>query len=439
METVFRKRTIAVPVKAYIESHGCTMNYGEGREAESRMRAGGVEICPNPSDADVLLLNTCAVIEFTENTMLRRLRELHSLGKMIVVTGCMAPVRRESILSAAPGAFLYGPGEHEMLDALLGLNLSADTDCWNSPGRNDIIIPIAQGCLSRCTYCFSRIARPRLRSIDPEKIVGEVKKSLVGGKTREILLSGMDSITYGRDRGTTLPALLKKVCAIEGDFMVRVGMMNPSLLMPLMDELLDAYSSEKVYKFFHIPFQSGSDRILRLMKRGNTAGQFLEIVRKVRNRYPDLTLSTDLIVGFPGETEEDFSKSLEIISETEPDIVNVTRFSAREGTEAAGMTGRVPGWKAKEWSRQATALRFRISARKNLEFTGREMRVLITEKGRNGSMIGRTASYRQVIVPGEYPLGESIMCRAVSSTPIHIVCEPLTHRSYAEPARAAAR
>ncbi len=424
-KTVFRKAALARGVKAYVESHGCTMNYGEGRAAESRLRSGGVEICHDPEDADVLLLNTCAVIEFTENAMLRRLRELHSLGKRVVVTGCMAPVRKESILSAAPGAFVYSPGDHEMLDALLGLNIDADMDCWNSPGRNDVIIPIAQGCLSRCTYCFSRIARPKLRSVDPERVLGEVRRSLGRGGVREILLSGMDAITYGRDRGTTLPALLKDICSIEGEFMVRVGMMNPSLMMPLIDELLDAYGSEKVYKFFHIPFQSGSDRILRMMKRGNTAEQFLDIVRRIRRRYPDMTLSTDLIVGFPGETEDDFRRSLEVIVETQPDIVNVTRFSAREGTPAAGMTCKIPGWKAKEWSRRATELRFRISSGKNSEFAGREMKILITENGKNGSMIGRTDSYRQAVVPGTHAIGERILCRVVSSTPIHLVCEPL--------------
>ena len=412
-------------MKAYVESHGCTMNYGEGRAAESRMRAGGIEICLDPADADILLLNTCAVIEFTENMMMRRLRELDSLGKRIVVTGCMAPTRKSNILSAAPGAFICEPGDHEMLDALLGLNLDTDMDCWNSPGRNDVIIPIAQGCLSRCTYCFSRIARPKLRSVEPEKIIREVKNSLVQGKVREILLSGMDSITYGRDRGTTLPRLIRSICAIEGDFMVRVGMMNPSLMMPLLDDLLDAYGSTKVYKFFHIPFQSGSDHILRLMKRGNTADQFVEIVKTVRRRYPDMTLSTDLIAGFPSETEEDFSRSLDIIRETEPDIVNVTRFSAREGTEAVKMTGKVPGWKAKEWSRRATTLRFEISAARNEELVGREMSITITEKGKNGSMIGRTGSYRQVIVSGNYTEGERILCRAVSSTPIHVFCEPV--------------
>lgn len=423
-QTVFRARVLAPHVKAYIESHGCTMNYGEGREAESRLRAGGVEICGEAEDADLLLLNTCAVIEFTENAMIRRLRELNALGKIVVVTGCMAPVRRGNILAAAPGALVYDPGEHEMLDALLGLNLGADTDCWNDPGRNDVIIPVAQGCLSRCTYCLSRIARPKLKSIDPDRIIREVRRSLVTGRTREILLSGMDAITYGRDRGTTLPALLRKICSIDGAFMVRVGMMNPSLMMPLIDELLDAYDSDNIYKFFHIPFQSGSDRILRLMKRGNTADQFREIVHRVRQRYPEMTLSTDLIAGFPGETEEDFRMSLQLIRETEPDIVNVTRFSARDCTPAAGMTGIVPGWKAKEWSRKATALRFSISERRNRELVGREMSILITEQGKNGSMIGRNANYRQAIVHGAHAVGESIMCRVVASTPIHLVCEP---------------
>jgi len=412
---------IGQSVKAYIESHGCTMNYGEGRIASALIAAGGYQIAERAEDSDIVVLNTCAVIDFTERKMISRLREIDSMGKRMVVTGCMAPTKREAILQAAPGAMICSPGNYEMLGTLLGLNFSRDQDCWNSFDRNDIIIPVAQGCLSRCTYCFSRLARPKLRSLNPEEILNAIRKNLKPGRVREFLLSGMDAITYGRDLKTSLPDLIARILSIEGDFRLRVGMMNPSLLSPLLEELLDVYEDRRVYKFFHIPFQSGSDRILKLMKRGNTAREFIEITGSIRKRYPEATISTDIIVGFPTETEEDFEQSLQLMETVAPDIVNVTRFSAREGTPAASMQGQIPGWIAKERSRRATDLRFAISGRRNSEYEGRNAEALITEEGKNGYSIGRLENYKQIIVRGTHSPGKTVNCLIKGSTPIHLI------------------
>ncbi|MBX8631034.1 MAG: tRNA (N(6)-L-threonylcarbamoyladenosine(37)-C(2))-methylthiotransferase [Thermoplasmata archaeon YP2-bin.285] len=411
-------------MKAYIESHGCTMNYGEGRIASALLSAGGYEIVQEPSDSDIVLLNTCAVITTTERKMLSRLRQFSTMGKKIVVTGCMATTRRNAILQTVPDALIYDPGDYGMLDTLLSLNHSVDQDCWNAPGKNDIIIPLAQGCLSRCSYCLSRVARPKLRSLDPEKIVRAVRVTVSGGGVREILLSGMDSIVYGRDIGTTLPELISRILQVEGDFRLRIGMMNPSLLLPLLDDLLDVYQDRRVYRFFHIPFQSGSDRILRLMRRGNTVSQFRDIVRSIRGRYSDATLATDIIAGFPSETEEEFQETLDLIREIRPDIVNVTRFSAREGTPAANMPRQIPGWIAKERSRRATELRFSISLSNNEHYVGGRVRALVTERGKNGYSIGRLENYRQVIIRGDHSEGQEIVCRITGASPIHLIGEP---------------
>jgi MiaB/RimO family radical SAM methylthiotransferase len=236
----------------------------------------------------------------------------------------------------------------------------------------------------------------------------------------------MGTIASGRDIGTTLPDLLDGISAIEGDFRVRVGMMNPSLLPPLLDRLMDAFDDRRIYKFFHIPFQSGSADILKSMKRGYSPSQFLDIVARIRERYPDMTLSTDLIAGFPGETERDFDESLRVMSAARPDVVNVTRFSARPGTPAVSMPGEVHGRIAKERSRRATRLRFLISGEKNAAYVCSTVRVLVTEKGKNGYVIGRLGNYRQAIVKGNHRIGSMIDCRVTGSTPIHLVCEQAT-------------
>ncbi len=412
-------------MKAYLESHGCTMNYGEGRLARARMESAGYSFVSSPEEADVLLLNTCGVIEFTENTMYRRIRELDSLGKRLLVTGCMAGIKDREIRKASPSAQVFLPSDFSALDSLLGLELTQGLDCWNDAGRNDLIVPIAQGCLSLCTYCYSRVARGNVRSISADRIIGMVRRHISGERTREILLSGMDTITYGRDTGTTLPDLLERITSIDGEFRLRVGMMNPSLMPPLLERLLDAFDDRRIYKFFHIPFQSGSDRILKAMKRGNTNNQFIRIVERIRERYPDMTLSTDLIVGFPGEGEDDFEASMHTISEVKPDIVNVTRFSPRPGTPAFKMAEQVPGWVMKERSRKATRLRFDISLAGNAAYVGSTAMVLITEQGKNGFTIGRLDNYRQAIVRGDHAIGSTVECAVKGCSPVHLVCEPL--------------
>lgn len=412
-------------VKAYLESHGCTMNYGEGRMAKSRMENAGYTFVPHPEEADVLLLNTCGVISLTENSMYRRIRELDSLGKRLLVTGCLAKVREREIREASPGALVFEATDFTTLDSLLQLPTSQDMDCWNDVSANDLIVPIAQGCLSLCSYCFSRVSRGNVRSLHPDRILSMIRSHVGRGAIREILLSGMDTITYGRDIGSTLPELLRRITALEGDFRLRVGMMNPSLLPPLLDEVLNAYQDSRIYRFFHIPFQSGSDRILRKMKRGYTAKQFVDIVERIRRKYPDSTISTDLIAGFPGEDESDFQQSLDIISSVRPDIVNVTRFSARPGTPAFSMPAQVPGWIMKDRSRRATKLRFKISAQNNSRYQGRNVDVLLTEKGKNGFTIGRLENYRQAIVSGLHQPGKVVRCRVTGTTSIHLVCEPI--------------
>ncbi len=416
-----------MPVKAYLESHGCTMNYGEGRLARARMESAGYSFVTDPGEADVLVLNTCGVIELTENTMYRRIRELDALGKRLLVTGCLAGVKDSEIRAASAGVQIFRPNDFSQLDSFLGLELRQGMDCWNDVSRNDLIVPIAQGCLSLCSYCFSRVSRGNVRSIEPENIVSMIRRHVSGPGSREVMLSGMDTIAYGRDIGTTLPDLLNGISAIEGDFRVRVGMMNPSLLPPLLDRLMDAFADRRIYKFFHIPFQSGSDSILRAMKRGYTNAQFISMVERIRERYPEMTLSTDIIVGFPGESEEDFAQSLGTISEVRPDVVNVTRFSARPGTPAFSMKNKVPGWAMKERSRRATRLRFAISAAQNSAYVGKRVGVLMTEKGKNGFTIGRLDNYRQAIVRGNHAIGSTAECDVSGSTAIHLVCEPLPH------------
>ena len=195
------------------------------------------------------------------------------------------------------------------------------------------VIPINYGCLGNCSYCCVHFARGQLRSNSIEKIINRVKQDLRSG-VKEFWLTSQDTACYGKDKKTSLANLLKKVGEIEGDFFVRVGMMNPDHVLGMLDELVEAYECDKIFKFLHLPVQSGDDKVLGLMNRKYTVDQFQTVVEVFRQKFPQLTVATDVICGFPRETKEAFENTKELISKVSPDVVNVSKFFARPKTPA---------------------------------------------------------------------------------------------------------
>ncbi|MBO8180605.1 MAG: tRNA (N(6)-L-threonylcarbamoyladenosine(37)-C(2))-methylthiotransferase, partial [Archaeoglobus sp.] len=285
------------------------------------------------------------------------------------------------------------------------------------------IVSISEGCLGSCSFCATRFARGRLKSFSMEKIVDEVKSAVKSG-FREIQLTSQDTGAYGLDRGKAmLPELLRKISEIEGDFRVRVGMMNPQYAVKILDDLIEAYSSEKIYKFLHIPVQSGDNRVLEDMRRNHTVEDYIEVVEAFRKSFDDVLISTDIIVGFPTETEEAFWGSYELIKETRPDIVNITRFSPRKGTPAARLKD-MPGWIKKERSRKLTELMRKVGLENNRRFMGKEVRVLITKEGKNGKNLARMDSYRAVVTEGE--IGEFVKVKIKDCRFNYLLGSPLS-------------
>jgi MiaB-like tRNA modifying enzyme len=258
------------------------------------------------------------------------------------------------------------------------------------------IVEIASGCLSECSFCQTKLAKGTLRSYRIGNIINQVKSDLSTG-SHEIWLTSTDNGCYGKDIGTNLVELLERIDEIEGDFKVRVGMMNPMYLKDMIKDLIDIYSnSDKIYKFIHIPVQSGSEKVLRKMKRGHTAKTFKDIVKQLRERIPDMTIATDIITGYPEETDEDFELTLKMIKETEPDIVNSSRFSPRPGTLAS---------KSKGIGREIMAQRSEklhriiknIAKKRNSKWLNWKGDVLIDEVG-SEKMKGRNLHYKSVVI-----------------------------------------
>jgi MiaB-like tRNA modifying enzyme len=398
-------------VKVYIETYGCTMN-----QADSDIMRGIIakkfELADTIDDAEVVVINSCGVIEFTERKIIRRALELKSKGKKIVMAGCLPRISTKKVENVADA--LLSPDNVHKIDlaiesALNGRRLrlidkNKDVDkakLYSLKCRlneNAIaIVSISEGCMGRCAFCATRFARGRLRSFNLSDIVDEVRSCVEMG-FREIQLTSQDTGAYGLDKGRfMLPDLLNAISEIEGKFRVRVGMMNPHHAVEMLDDLVEAFKSEKIYKFIHVPVQSGDNKILEDMKRNHTVEDFVEVVSAFRKAFDDVVVSTDIIVGYPTESEESFWKSYELIKEVEPDIVNITRYSKRPFTPASKLKD-IPDWIKKERSRKLTKLVEEIGWRKHKKFVGRKSRVLITRKGKGETMLSRTNAYRPVIL-----------------------------------------
>jgi MiaB/RimO family radical SAM methylthiotransferase len=260
-----------------------------------------------------------------------------------------------------------------------------------------------------------------LRSYSIEDIVEKVKCDLASG-AKEFWLTSQDMACYGRDLGTNLAALFRSVCAVDGDFRVRVGMMTPNFALEMLNELVEAFRCEKVFKFLHLPVQSGDDWVLKRMRRCYTVHDFTNVVSAFRAVFPEVTLATDIICGFPGETKKAFENTLRLISQVKPDIVNVSKFFARPGTAAAEMPNVVEQAEIKRRSSQAAKLAKQISLERNQRWTGWTGEILIDEKGKvPGSWVGRNFAYKPVTVKSSSVLfGKTLRVEVVKAFPTYV-------------------
>ena len=404
-------------MRYYVESYGCTMNYGEGDQLSERMCELGHEAVFSPESADIIILNTCTVVDTTEKKMIRRMSELRKAGKEVIVTGCMAKVQANRVLIRLPDSLIIPPDHYTEFSETVSERYGAGCSCEKK--HLSAILPIAQGCLGDCSYCITKFARGRLSSYDPDELVQRFD-SIVEEGAAEILITAQDAGCYGADIGTDLPSLLRRMLKNKGEFMIRVGMMNPDSLEPIADDLLDVMKDPRIYRFLHIPVQSGSDAVLKRMNRSYSAEEFFRLAGRLRSAYPDISISTDLISGFPGETDEDHRKSVELIRRLKADTVNITRFSSRPGTEAALMEP-VHGRISKDRSAELTAAKNEVEYENNAKVVGRIEKALITEFGKKGTMIARTLNYRPVAVPSDLLIGSFAKVEVTGCEPTYLI------------------
>ena len=380
----FRDRSV------YIETYGCRYNFGDTAKLIEILKSKGSTLVDSAEAADVVIINTCTVVGPTERRMLRRLSLFREYD--LYVTGCMPEVQREAIFAVCTPTILPSKTIHEAYRRVRTVG-----------GGGVAIVQIARGCVGRCTYCLTRIARGPLKSFAVEEILSEVLAHAHSG-TPEIQITAQDVSCWGRDIGKSLPGLLKSIEDLPGRFMIRVGMMNPATVTGILDDLVDAFSSDRIFKFVHLPVQSGSDAILDRMGRGYTVADFEKIVAAFKNRYPEITLATDIIVGFPGETKQDFSESLELIDRVRPNKVNITRYSPRPFTPLYSKED-FPDWVKKDRSRLMNSHTEKVYTSINTGYLEKQVPFLVTEKIKTGSVMARSPDYLGIVIDEDLPLG----------------------------------
>lgn len=412
--------------KIFIEVFGCSANLADSEIIMGLLNQNGYIISESLEDSDAAIVLTCTVKTPTEVKICKRLREINGLGKPFIVAGCMPKVESELVKEMAPKASMIGPNDFlniiEILNETLnGRRIEAidggpiDKVFQNRIRKNPVIhiAPISTGCLGHCSYCIVKYARGRLHSFPIQGILADAKRAIEEG-CKEVWVTAEDTASYNWN-GVKLPDVLRDLCNIEGKFYIRVGMMTPNHAKQILKGLIKAYESEKIFKFLHLPVQSGNDEVLEKMRRNYTVDDFREIVFKFRSEIPELSLSTDIICGFPGETEDQFLDSLRLIDEVKPDVLNISRFWPRPRTEAEKMEGQIHGRETKRRSREMSKLWRRISKENGFKWVGWEGEVLIDEVGVKGEAIGRNRSYKTIVLDENLPLGGFIRVRVTDT------------------------
>ena len=410
--------------KAYVRSFGCQLNVSDGEKIKGVLSGMGFAFTEDEREADLIILNTCAVRESAEDRVfgivgsMKKLKE-EKPSLIIGIAGCMTAQDHiaEKIKRSYPQVdFVLGTSAINGLPALLrdclhGRKFGADIAEYDDfsaavpqirESSYKASVPIMFGCNNFCTYCIVPYVRGRERSRRPEDIIAEVK-SLAASGYKEIMLLGQNVNSYGNDLGgeMSFPQLLRELNKIEGDFIIRFMSSHPK---DASRDLIDTiFECDKVAKHLHLPVQSGSSDVLRRMNRRYTAEKYLETVDYIYSRDPEFSLTTDLIVGFPDETDEDFRATLDIIRRVKYDNIYSFIYSKRSGTKAAEMPDAVSDETKSRRMRELLEVQREISTEHYKRFIGRRMRVLADDvsKKRKGYMTGKSSEFIIVEFEGD--------------------------------------
>ncbi|HUX99047.1 MAG TPA: tRNA (N(6)-L-threonylcarbamoyladenosine(37)-C(2))-methylthiotransferase [Candidatus Deferrimicrobium sp.] len=404
----------------FMESFGCSFNQASSEIMQGILVENNFQFVEKIEDSDIIILNTCIVKTNTEAKILSKIKKytINFPKKGLLITGCMPEALSNKVLHINPHLSIIGP--HFITDILNAVQnimqhkqfiqigkRKEEKLCLPRKFQNPLIakIQIAQGCSNNCSYCITKQAMGPLHSYSMEKIVEEIKNDLNRG-SKEVWITAQDTGCYGFDTNTSLPKLLDSILKIPSNFKTRIGMMNPRSFMDIQEELIPIFSHPNIYKFLHIPLQSGNDEILQKMNRQYTASEIEDLLSKWRKLFSFLSISIDIIVGFPSETEVQFEDTILAVKKIQPDIVNISKFGTRPKTPAAKMKP-IPSKVIKKRSTVLSEICNKIALSQNRNYIRENaiQRVLSITPGKKGGIIARTDSYKPVLLEDICDLG----------------------------------
>ena len=349
-------------MKYFIVTYGCQMNVHESEKIAGILENMGYSEAEKREDADIIVFNTCAIREGAEDRVFGNVGNLKKMKKknknlIIAVCGCMTQKEQtaQKLLSTFPFVdIVIGTFNLSMLGSYIeAVKKGRQLEIWKEGDIDESLsykrtsgdnawVNIMQGCNNFCTYCIVPYVRGREKSRKKENILKEIKQVLAEGKYNKITLLGQNVNSYGNDLddGTNFAGLLKDICALKGDFKLSFMTSHPK---DLTDEVLETIASEeKIEKYIHLPAQSGNNRILKIMNRKYTREKYFSIIEKIREKIPNCRITSDFIVGFPSETEEEFEETYSLVEKVRFDSIFAFMYSPREGTVASKMEDQIP-------------------------------------------------------------------------------------------------
>ncbi len=430
-----------VKLKVYVKTYGCTLNQSDSERIKGVLNTDkNVEIVDSLDKCDLEIINSCTVKNTAEEKLYREIRSAESKGKKVVVAGCVSQAEKSLIGTKLKKYSIIGPNNINDVTKVIKakgvflqdkhpikkINIKTITN-----NKFVTIIPISEGCIGSCSYCKTKQARGELSSYS-EKDILRIAEDAIKNGVKELWLTAQDTSCYGFDiknkdgltLKTNLAKLVKKIIKIPGDFKIRVGMGNPNSFLEIIDEYLEVFESEKMYKFFHIPVQSGSDNVLKDMNRFYSVKDFKKLIKIIKKEVKNPFFATDIIVGYPNENEKDFNQSLKLINWLKPEMLNISRMWLRQGTPAQRKHKQLPTKLVKQRSQEMTQLFHKILDKNKKKWKDWQGKIIITEKGKNNSWIGKNEFYKQVIIKSaKLKIGDVVECKAVSLGRFEIVAE----------------
>lgn len=423
-------------LEIYFETYGCTANKNSSEIMKGLIKQGGLNITSKEDFADLIVINSCIVKEPTQEKIRRRIFDFLKKEKKVILAGCMPRLNQKKLKHE--NLFLLDTSQIKNIVPLI-----QDIEFGNYKPekyisrRNELkinlpkileekfigITQISEGCLGECAYCNVRLAKGKLFSYPKEEIIDSIKNDLEAG-CKEIWITSQDNAAYGEDYGNpSLPMLLREILELKGNFFVRVGMMNPNNVLKILFELIEIYKHPKMFKFLHIPIQSGSDKILNAMKRKYKKKDLLKIISEFKKQIPEITISTDVIVGFPGENEEDFKETFNLIKKIKPEILNASKFWRLKDT---------PAEKMKQIDRKIVIkrisnlmkLHLNLCKENQKKYLGWKGKVFVDQVGFGKTYLARNENYKLFAVQSsEKILGKTIEIKVKKVMPHYLISE----------------